>query len=277
MSTNNKLTEADCVIRGTALRKGRTRWTDPGSAPLRHLRYSRTVLDENQNRVAFSNPGEETGLICLKGRSVIRVSDEHAFELGPYDGLYVPRDESVEIIAFEQECDLAEFSAPVDGHYPLQFIPFTEVRRNPGLSFRAGGESYSRQVNIVIGENVQAGRILAGVTFSDPGNWTSWPPHEHGEMLEEAYLFIDMPTPSWGLQFVYTQPGQPEVAALVREGDCVLIPEGYHPNVAAPNGRINFLWMMAARREAVDRRFGVVNVQPEYCANGSGLEAGRST
>jgi hypothetical protein len=31
--------------------------------------------------------------------------------------------------------------------------------------------------------------------------------------------------------------------------------------------------MMAAVREGEDRQFGVVNVQPEYAAGGSGLEA----
>jgi len=53
----------------------------------------------------------------------------------------------------------------------------------------------------------------------------------------------------------------------------VIMPKGYHPNVAAPGGSINFLWMMAANREGVDRQFGVVNVQPEYAKGGSGLEA----
>ena len=33
------------------------------------------------------------------------------------------------------------------------------------------------------------------------------------------------------------------------------------------------LWMMAAIREGEDRLYGVVNVQPEYAAGGSGLEA----
>ena len=42
---------------------------------------------------------------------------------------------------------------------------------------------------------------------------------------------------------------------------------------AAPGGSINFLWMMAANTEGDDRQFGVVNVQPEYAAKGSGLEA----
>jgi 5-deoxy-glucuronate isomerase len=36
---------------------------------------------------------------------------------------------------------------------------------------------------------------------------------------------------------------------------------------------MNFLWMMAAVREGEDRKFGVVNIQPEYADGGSGLEA----
>jgi 5-deoxy-glucuronate isomerase len=50
----------------------------------------------------------------------------------------------------------------------------------------------------------------------------------------------------------------------VRDGDAVLIPSGYHPNVAVPGHRIAFLWAMAAHREVEDRQFGVVNVQPAF-------------
>jgi len=95
-------------------------------------------------------------------------------------------------------------------------------------------------------------------------------------MLEELYVFFDMPPPAFGVQLVYTDKSDPEVATIVREGDVVLMPAGYHPNVAAPGGQINFLWMMAANREGEDRQFGVVNVQPEYAAGGSGLEASRA-
>jgi 5-deoxy-glucuronate isomerase len=157
----------------------------------------------------------------------------------------------------------------------MQFVSFAEVRRDPSLHFKTGGVASEREVNILFGKNVAAGRILAGVTFSLPGNWTSWPPHEHAAMLEEAYVYISMPAPAWGVQLVYTDPQAPELAVVVREGDCVVMPRGYHPNVAAPGGSISFLWMMAAHREVAGRQFGVVNVQPEYAAAGSGLEAAR--
>jgi 5-deoxy-glucuronate isomerase len=116
---------------------------------------------------------------------------------------------------------------------------------------------------------------MAGVTFSQPGNWTSWPPHEHAVLAEEAYLYIDMPHPAFGVQLVYGDDTNPELATIVREGDVVLMPQGYHPNVAAPGHPINFLWMMAATRELEDRQFGVVNVHPDFATGGSGLEKGR--
>ncbi len=95
-------------------------------------------------------------------------------------------------------------------------------------------------------------------------------------MLEEAYLYIDMPAPAFAVQLVYTNAAEPELATIVHEGDVVLMPQGYHPNVAAPGTRVGFLWMMAANREGADRQFGVVNVQPEFAAGGSGLEAGKA-
>ena len=85
-----------------------------------------------------------------------------------------------------------------------------------------------------------------------------------------------MRAPAFGVQLVYTDSRNRELATIVREGDVVIMPAGYHPNVAAPGHGINFLWMMAANRELQDRQFGVVNVHPDYAATGSGLDAGRA-
>jgi 5-deoxy-glucuronate isomerase len=113
-------------------------------------------------------------------------------------------------------------------------------------------------------KNVKAGRLIAGFTCSDPGNWTSWPPHEHAKMLEELYVYFDMPDPAFGIQLVYNDKEYPELITAVRDGDAVLVPSGYHPNVAVPGHRIAYLWAMAAHREVEDRHFGVFNIQPEF-------------
>jgi 5-deoxy-glucuronate isomerase len=273
--TELPITEAGCVIRRTHAKHGRTRWLSPGSAAVTHLHYGRIILDGSDAPVQFSNETHEAGFICLKGHARVDVSGG-SFELTPYDALYVPRDSDIEVTSLSEGCDLAEFSAAVEHRYPLQFVSHAEARRDSGLHFNPGEPGFQRDLTILIGKNVEAGRIVAGVTFSAPGNWTSWPPHEHADMLEEAYLYISMPPPAWGIQLVYTNPQDPELVVVVREGDCVVMPKGYHPNVAAPGGSIGFLWMMAAHREVADRQFGVVNVQPEYAAAGSGLDAGRA-
>jgi 5-deoxy-glucuronate isomerase len=264
-----------CVIRSSDSAKGRTRWLEPGRAAVRHLHYGRVILDAADAPVRFATGDHETGLICLKGAANLRVAGE-SFEVTPYDAVYAPRGSQIDVAPGTEGCDLAELSAPVEGSYPVRLVRFADVLRDPGLHFRTGGPGSERVINILLGKNIEAGRIVAGITFSEPGNWTSWPPHEHAEMLEEAYLYFDMPAPGWGVQFVYTDTRDPELMTAVREGDCVVMPKGYHPNVAAPGSRINFLWMMAAHREKDDRQFGVVNVQPEYASGKSGLEVGRA-
>jgi 5-deoxy-glucuronate isomerase len=273
MSSN--LTLERCVVRGTNRGKGRRLALSPATSAARQLHYGRVSLDPKAPPLHFETGERETGFVSLGGRAEVRTGGR-AFTLAPYDALYVPRDADVEVEPGAAGCDLAEIAAPVDRAYPLQFVSWADVQQDPGLHFKAGVPPTERTLNILIGKNVEAGRILCGVTFSTPGNWTSWPPHEHAAMLEEAYLYVAMPQPAFGVQLVYTDPAAPELAVIVREGDVVLMPRGYHPNVSAPGGSINFLWMMAAHREGVDRQFGVVNVQPEFAAGGSGLDPGRA-
>jgi len=267
-----KLSRETCIVKGTHLGKGRRNGIAPGITATRNLSYGRVTLEAGDAALAFENGGHETGFICLNGSGKITTGGQ-TFAMNRYDALYVPRDSKIEAAAGEDGFDLAEISAPVDNKYPLQFVSFDAIREDPALHFRAGAPPNERVINILLGKNIEAGRIMAGVTFSSDGNWTSFPPHEHANMLEEAYLYIDMPAPGWGIQMVYTDPQAPEIVEVVREGDVVVMPQGYHPNVAAPGGSINFLWMMAANNESVDRQFGVVNVQPEYDTGSSGLEA----
>jgi 5-deoxy-glucuronate isomerase len=264
---------ATCVVKATHKTKGRTIAVAPGATASRNLFYGRIILEPGDAPITFENADHETGLICLNGSGTVSFESE-TFRLERYDALYIPRDLKIEVSS-EGALDLAELSSPVENRYPVQFVKFEEIRKDPALHFVAGKPPTERDLNILLGKNVEAGRIMAGVTFSSEGNWTSWPPHEHENMLEEAYLYIDMPDPQWGIQLVYTDRKEPELVQVVREGDVVIMPQGYHPNVAAPGGSINFLWMMAANREGVDRQFGVVNVQPEYAAGGSGLEASK--
>jgi 5-deoxy-glucuronate isomerase len=261
------------MFSGTTAHRGRAISVSPNNSSLEHLHYGRILLGPGDGPVTFETGTRETALLVMRGACTLSVNGER-YDLGLHDAVYVPRGRTVEVTA-TQELDVVECSAEVTGDYPLQVVRYADISADPKLKFRAGGDATSRDLNIVIGDNVRAGRLLAGFTRSQPGNWTSWPPHEHTKMLEELYVYFDMPAPGFGVQLVYTSPDNPEFVGIVRDGDAVLMPAGYHPNVAAPGHSINFIWMMAAHREGVDRQFGVVNVQPGFDQKGSGLEASR--
>ena len=259
------------IFSGTASHRGRKISVSPANSDLAHLNYGRIRLDNEQPTETFDTEARETALLCMAGKCSVSV-DGVAHAIDTYDAIYVPRGSHVEV-STDSSVDLVECSAEVKGDYPLQIVRYSDVKKDSALKFRAGGDATTRDLNIIIGKNVNAGRLLAGFTRSVPGNWTSWPPHEHQRMLEEVYVYFDMPAPAFGIQLVYTKPDQPEFVSLVHDGDAVLMPAGYHPNVAAPGHSINFIWMMAAHKEVEDRQFGVVNVQPGFDQSGSGLEA----
>src|SRR5262245_5040724 len=123
--SGNALTLERCVVRDTAARRGRTRAVAPGVTSAMHLHYGRIILDPGDAPVSFSTGTHETGLIALAGSATI-VADGRTFNLTRYDALYTPRDCNVEVRPGTTGCDIAELSAPVEGHYPIQFVAFAD-------------------------------------------------------------------------------------------------------------------------------------------------------
>lgn len=273
MSTQAQVGSEKMVFRKTNSNVGRQVSVSPDNSTMRHLSYGRIILNGAQPAASFATGNRETGLICLSGEATVKTGATET-QVGQYDGIYIPRDSAVEVRT-RTGVDIAEFSADVENRYPLRIVRYAEISKDPGLKFSTGGPGATRHLCMVLAKNIEAGRLVAGFTHSEPGNWTSWPPHEHAAMLEEMYVYFDMAAPAYGIQLVYKDTEDPELVTVVRDGDAVLMPSGYHPNVSVPGHRIAFLWAMAAHREVEDRQFGVVNVQPGFNQGSSGLEAGR--
>jgi 5-deoxy-glucuronate isomerase len=274
MSPETNTIAQGIVFRKTNAHTGRRIAVSPANSVMRHLAYARIVLNPFESRAAFFTEQCETGLICLSGEAIVAV-DRAETSLGRCDAIYIPRDSQVQVFT-KSSADLAEFSCDVTRKYHVQIVRYADIKGDPGLSFNTGAAGCRRHLNMLLAKNVEAGRLVAGFTTSEPGNWTSWPPHEHAAMLEELYVFFDMPAPAFGIQMVYNDTEYPELVTVVRDGDAVLMPSGFHPNVSVPGHPISFLWAMAAHREVEDRQFGVVNVQQGFAQHGSGLEAGRN-
>jgi 5-deoxy-glucuronate isomerase len=239
MSSSTRITADRMVFRNTDAHIGRHISVTPQNSTNKHLSYGRIRLNREVSSVSFANGPEETGFLVLSGETHVKAAGQE-IKLGQYDALYIPRESQIGV-STTNAVDIAEFSAPVDRQYPLQYVNYAEMSKDPGLKFAAG-----------------------------------WPPHEHAAMLEEMYVYFNMPAPAYGLQLVYNNTEYPELVVPVREGDAVLMPTGYHPNVSVPGHQICFIWAMAAHREVEDRKFGVVNVQPGFDQGGSGLEKGKA-
>ena len=74
------------------------------------------------------------------------------------------------------------------------------------------------------------------------GNWSSYPPHKHDQdnlpaesLLEETYYHRLNPPQGFAFQRVYTDDRSIDETMAVEDGDCVMVPRGYHP-VGAPHG-----------------------------------------
>ena len=129
-----------------------------------------------------------------------------------------------------------------------------------------GRESWEREVHDVVVAQVPARHLMVGETFNASGGWSSYPPHKHdgadGEPeLEEVYAFRFDPPEGFGFQAV-ERAGDP-LAFVVRDGDTVGIPNGYHPVCAAPGYRIYYCWVLSGpvrRLEMVeDARYSWLN------------------
>jgi 5-deoxy-glucuronate isomerase len=179
------------IYRGTNKHKGRSIAISPENSSMKHLEYGRIILDRETPGAEFASGNREIGLICLSGECIVEVDGE-TNQVTQYDSIYIPRDSQVKVTT-ASTVDLAECSADVENRYPARVVRYDEVKQDGALSFDTGSEANRRRVNITLGKNVDAGRILAGFTTSEPGNWTSFPPHEHAKMLEELYVYYDMP------------------------------------------------------------------------------------
>jgi 5-deoxy-glucuronate isomerase len=204
----------------------------------------RLVRLEQGGRHAHSHPGEELVLVLLSGRATIRAGGSTWEDLGgrgnvfsgmPHS-LYLPVSSGpVEIEAVTPVCEVAICGARAEKDYPAAVIRPTDVE----IEVR-GGENATRQINHIVKPEFPADRILIVEVYTPGGNWSSYPPHKHdvhnppGEVdLDEIYFYKISQPEGYAIQRVYTRDGRRDETITVRDNEVILIPDGYHPVVAA--------------------------------------------
>jgi 5-deoxy-glucuronate isomerase len=201
-----------------------------------------------------STGGNEVAIVILGGICSVKSSRGDWNTIGGrknvFDGmpftLYLPV-ETEFAITTEAGCDLAFcFSRAEQVHAPRLVRP-TEV----GIEIRGGGNA-TRQINSMIPPDFPAHRLIVVEVYTPAGNWSSFPPHKHdvhnppGEVdLEEIYYYrIERPE-GFAIQRVYTADRRIDETITVRDGELVLVPEGYHPVAAAHGYNVYYLNALA--------------------------------
>ena len=196
----------------------------------------------------------ELAIVMLAGKCAVTSTHGSWHGIGErknvFDGmpwtLYLPIDTQYTVTA-ETDCEVAFCYSDAEESHPAQLIRPADV----ASEIRGGGNA-TRQINAMLPPSFPAHRLLVVEVYTPAGNWSSFPPHKHDihnppeEVdLDEIYYYkMDRPE-GFAIQRVYTADRRLDETITVRDGQLVMVPEGYHPVVAAHGYNVYYLNVLA--------------------------------
>jgi 5-deoxy-glucuronate isomerase len=183
---------------------------------------------------------------------------KNVFDGLPY-ALYLPVGHQVKIKA-ETVCEIAQCRVESEARLEPRLVKPADV----GTGLR-GGENASRQIVEVIAPAFPADKLVVFEVYTPGGNWSSYPPHKHdvhqppAEVdLDEIYYYRMRDGLGYAVQNLYRSDSPGELIK-VRDGDVVLVREGYHPVVAGPGYDTYYLNFLAGTSRSM-----MVTEDPEH-------------
>jgi len=222
----------------------------PGKMGLKLIEFGILRLEDGET---FSeDTGErEAVLVILSGRCDITSAAQAWHSVGEresvFQGLphsvYLPPRSNYTVVGCGR-VEIAACRAPARSGREARLIVPGDV-----TVLSRGRENWYRDVYEIAHLGEEAESLIVGETLSGPGNWCSFPPHEHD--LEELYFFKVNPPQGFGFQRVYTHDRKLDELYTVENDSLVAIPRGFHPLVAAPGYSVWFLYLLAAKEGQV--------------------------
>ena len=142
-------------------------------------------LNLNAGSVFELESGElEMNPVLIKGKAAVSCT---AFqeEMEPLDSFYITGKMTVKIQA-EEECIFYIGAATCEGYGKPFFRKFQKDLPLGEIHQIHGHGVGQREVFFTLNPEVEASRLLCGLTWGGNGAWTSWPPHQHEKDLEEV-------------------------------------------------------------------------------------------
>ena len=237
----------------------------PERAGWEHLHFAARRLRAGE-RWEYDTGEAELGLVILGGVCSVRSNRGQWGEIGrrpnvfsgmPY-ALYLPRRTGFVLEAHTDNFDVAYGWCAAGEDHPPALITPAQVQ----IEIR-GGANATRQINSLLNPGFDCHRLVAVEVYTPSGNWSSYPPHKHDEHrvgpdgtlleaeLEEIYFYKFDRQAGYAMQRVYTTDGRLDETLIARENDVVLVPEGYHPVVAAHGYTTYYLNFLAGSAQSL--------------------------
>jgi 5-deoxy-glucuronate isomerase len=242
---------------------------DPTGAGWRYLSFETMSITAGRP-VEFGDPRREEAVVILGGGGLSILTDG-ADALGlagrrtPFDGppwaIYLPPGEIVRALAEPSEAggsvQVALATAPPSGRPDVARKPIVIGPDDVVVEIRGAGNA-TRQINHIIAPEFPADRLEVVEVLTPSGNWSSWPPHKHDvdnmpteAVLEEVYHYRFRRPEAWAIQRVYRADRSRDGIWEVRDGDVVVVPDGYHPFTAAHGDDAYYLNALAGDRRTM--------------------------
>lgn len=202
--------------------------------------------------------------VLINGRANLSEHPTLHQSMEKFDSFYIPANSEIKISAVEN-CIFYIASAQYERIGQPSFRKF-DITLPIGDIHQIHGKGVGqREVMFTLAPQTPASRLICGLTWGGQGAWTSWPPHQHENDLEEAYCYFDMDSPKFGFHISYLKSGEVEdiVTHTVQSGSMILAPCGYHPTVASPGTRNAYFWVLASLTPA-SRRYDLAVLDPAY-------------
>ena len=153
----------------------------------------------------------------------------------------------------ETTCEIAECRVPSEARLEPRLITPSDV-----ASGLRGGGNASRQIVDIMPPAFPADKLMVVEVYTPGGNWSSYPPHKHdvhnppGEVdLDEIYYYRIRRPEGFALQHLYPASGSVAKTVQARDGDAVLVRNGFHPVVAGPGYDVYYLNFLAGSARAL--------------------------
>jgi len=213
------------------------------------------------SRHELYRPDLELNGAVIEG-SVKLIHENKTYQLEKLDSFFLPGTQKVVIEALE-DAILFIGGSLNEGRGDF-FTRKYDLALPLGDIHQIHGESpYKREVFMTLAQQDEGSRLICGITIGEEGKWTSWPPHQHTSDLEEVYCFFDIPKPKVAFHYSSRKAGEFEHVHPVSTGDCVVIPEGYHPTCGMPGVKSSYFWIMAAHSPK-SRRYDLAVNDPNF-------------